>query len=124
MNTIIKGRIAGNIEINVIGEQKQVANIRIAENKAYVDKKSGQKRRITNWYNVEVWNGVAEALQSNARKGDLVKFKVNVQPNSYHSVKYDRTVNELVYTANRFKVVRPARETDQPIPKPTEPLNN
>lgn len=122
MNTIIKGRITGQVEITVTPNGNQVANFRIAENKAYIDS-NGKKQRVTNWYDVSAWHKVAESIQDNCRKGDLVKFKVNVQPNSYFSDKKQTVVNELVYTANRFKIVRQARGTDQPIPMPQTSLN-
>ncbi len=62
-----------------------------------------------NFYNVKLWNGVADALGRTAGKGDLVKFRVNVQPNSYLSEKKQEVINELLMTANRFKLVRAAR---------------
>jgi single-stranded DNA-binding protein len=108
MNTTIKGRITGDVVVETLESGKTVANIRIADNKAYIDKQ-GKKHRVTSFYNVKLWNGVADALGKTAGKGDLVKFKVNVQPNSYLSEKKQEVINELVMTANRFRLVRQAR---------------
>lgn len=107
MNTEIKGRITNDVVVETLESGKTVANIRIADNKAF--QRQGKKERVTTFYTIKLWNGVADALSRTAAKGDLVKFKVNVQPNSYLSEKRQEVVNELVMTASRFKVVRQAR---------------
>lgn len=108
MRTIIQGRLTKEVVVETLASGKMVANIRIADNKAYRDR-NGYTRRRTSFYNVKVWGTVAEALGRTVGKGDLVKFDTNVKPNSYLSEKRMEVVNELVFTANRFKLVRQAR---------------
>jgi len=108
MNTVVKGRITGDVVVETLASGRTVTNIRIADNKAYRDR-NGNIRRVTTFHTVKAWNGVADALGRTTGKGDLVKFRVHVKPNSYLSEKKQEVINEMILTANRFKMVRQAR---------------
>jgi len=112
MKTIIKGRVTSNIEITNTPGNKQVANLRIAENKAYIDE-NGEKQLITNWFTVAAWDEVAEDFQQSIGKGDLVELKVSVKPDHYYDEKKETVVNKLVYTAQDFRLVRRAGFTHE-----------
>jgi single-stranded DNA-binding protein len=107
MQKTIKGRIAGDITITTTTNGNQVANFRFARNMAFHNRKTGRKQKITTFFQVKAWNGVAESIERNLRVGDLVELKTDVQPNSWLQ---DGVVkNELVLTVRRFKFIRESR---------------
>lgn len=108
MQKIIKGRITGEIEVTNTENGNQVANFRIAENKAFHNRKTGRKQKVTKFYSMKAWNGVAASIRKNLQKGDLVSFKVDVQPNAWTATD-GQTKSELVMTVNRFRFIRASR---------------
>ncbi len=112
MKQQIKGRIAGSIIVTELESGKLVANFRIAENKVYVERRTGRKRKITKFYTVKAWNGVAASINNHLQNGDLVEFKVDVQPNAWISKETGELKEELVLTVNRFSFIRASRRND------------
>lgn len=108
MKQIIKGRITGEINVTTTTSGSQVANFSIAENKAFLNKQTGRKQKVTNFYQMKAWNGVGTSIERNLRKGDLVEFKVDVQPNSWVDG-HGELKNELVLTVNRYHFIRESR---------------
>jgi len=49
-----------------------VATFRLATSRVWTDKPSGQRREETEWHDVEVWGGQAEACAKYLSKGRLV----------------------------------------------------
>ena len=108
MKQVIKGRIAGEITINTTENGASVANFRIAKNSAFRNRQTGRTQKVTKFYTVKAWNGVATSIERNLRNGDLVEFKMDVQPNSWIT-KDGEVKNELVLTVNRFNFIRESR---------------
>ena len=108
MQKTIKGRIAGEIVITKTTNGNQVANFRIAENKAFHNRKSHRRQRVTNWFQMKAWNTVATSIERKLQIGDLVEFKVDVKPNAW-TTKGGETKSELVLTVNRYRFIRKSR---------------
>jgi single-strand DNA-binding protein len=63
---ILQGNLGGDVEVRHTGTGKAVANLSIAVNSGYGEKKT------TAWFRVTAWEGLAEQAQQNLTKGSEV----------------------------------------------------
>lgn len=112
MNTSIKGRIATEARAVRTENGNLVVSVRVAEHKAYRDKKTGEKIKITTFYTVEAWNEVAKQIERNLQVGDLVDFKLYSKPGSWTTPKGE-VKNFFVNTVREYSLVRRAGQKEE-----------
>ena len=88
----IAGRMTRDPELKRTQTGKAVCTVRIA-----VDKKDG-----TDFFDVVTWNGLAENMSKNTRKGKLVVFDGRLQTREYEKDGIKRTVTEIVADSATF----------------------
>jgi len=66
----VLGRIGKELELRFMPSGGAVLNGTMATNRAWVDKKSGQKQEATDWHNFVLFDKAAEIVAKYAAKGD------------------------------------------------------
>lgn len=60
-----------------------VTTFSVATSKNWVDKKSGEKKELTEWHNIVLWNRIAEVARDYVVKGMLVGVEGRMQTRTY-----------------------------------------
>jgi single-strand DNA-binding protein len=68
---ILVGNLGSDPEVRELDGGKKVANFSIATTERYTDR-DGQKKEITEWHRLELWDGLAGVAQQYLHKGDKV----------------------------------------------------
>ncbi len=66
------GRLVADPELKTTPQGQSVCNIRIATNRIWVDKNSGEKKEETEYHDVILWRRLAEIASQFLSKGSLV----------------------------------------------------
>ncbi len=66
---ILVGNLGKDPEVRYLEGGVAVANFPIATSETYKDKKSGERKTITDWHNVVLWRGLAEIAEKYLKKG-------------------------------------------------------
>lgn len=77
------GRVVADPEIKNTPSGQQVCNIRIATNRIWIDKNSGEKKESTEFHNVILWRKLAEIASKFLTKGSLVFIEGRLQTRSW-----------------------------------------
>lgn len=80
---ILLGRLGKDPEIVDFAEGVKKAAFSLATNEVYYDKKTSEKKEITDWHNVVMWRRQAEVAEKYLNKGDLVYIEGKVRSRSY-----------------------------------------
>ena len=83
-NFRLKGFVGNEPEITNLENASKLVTLRIATNENYTDK-NGEKKTITDWHSVTLWNSVAEYAEKNVKKGSLVIVEGRIKPRSYEN---------------------------------------
>lgn len=89
---ILVGRLGKDPEVRTIPSGKKVASFSLATSEKYTDSK-GQKYEVTEWHNVDVWDGLAEIVEKFLRKGSqlYVEGKIKTDEWEKDGIKQYRT---------------------------------
>jgi single-strand DNA-binding protein len=77
------GRLAADPEARTTPNGQQVATIRIATNRVWNDRTSGQKQESTEFHTVVAWGGLADVASKYLKKGQLAFFEGRLQTRSW-----------------------------------------
>ena len=91
------GRLGQDPEVKYTGNGKAVANISIATSESWNDKKSGEKKKRTEWVRVVFFNRLAEIVGEYLRKGSHVYVEGRLQTRKWQDQNgQDRYTTEIV----------------------------
>ncbi len=91
---LIIGRVAADPEVRSTGSGQQVASVRVATNRTWNDRSTGQKQEQVEFHSVVAWGALADICNKYLKKGQLVMFEGRLQTRSWQgndSVKRFRT---------------------------------
>ncbi len=77
------GRVAADPETRTTPGGQAVATIRVATNRVWNDRTSGQKQEQVEFHTIVAWGGLADISQKYLRKGQLVLFEGRLQTRSW-----------------------------------------
>lgn len=98
-NIMLIGRIANDLELKEVGEGK-VVNFSIAVNKGV---KNAEGNYEADFFQVVVWNNIAENLVKFCKKGDQIAVSGRLQNRSYDTDNgFKRYVTEIVANNIQF----------------------
>jgi single-strand DNA-binding protein len=80
---ILIGNAGKDPEVRYLENGVGVATIPIATSENYTDKKTGEKRTITDWHNVVLWRGLAEIARNYVKKGTKIYVEGKLRTRSY-----------------------------------------
>lgn len=118
----IIGRLAADPETRTTQSGQAVATIRIATNRVWNDRQSGQKQEQVEFHSVVCWGGLADVAGKYLKKGQLAFFEGRLQTRSWQGndgVKRYRTeiVAENLQLGPKAGNVAPAVAPSPAIPK-------
>jgi len=79
----IIGRLAADPESRTTPSGQTVVTIRVATNRAWNDRATGEKQERTEFHTVIVWGNLGEIASKYLRKGQLVFFEGHLQTRSW-----------------------------------------
>lgn len=79
---LLVGIVGSDPEVRYLEGETTVANLSLATNESYVDKK-GEKITNTEWHNVVFWNKSAEIVEKYVKKGDILHIEGTIKTKSY-----------------------------------------
>jgi single-strand DNA-binding protein len=101
------GNLCGDVELKELGDEKKVANFRIAVNR-------GGKEASADFFRVTVWDRQAELCAQYLCKGRRVGIEGRLRSNSWEDEGQKRTAVEIV--ANRVEFLSPPQELAEVVP--------
>ena len=118
----IIGRLTADPETRTTPNGQQVATIRVATNRVWNDRQSGQKQEQVEFHSVVLWGGLADVAGKYLKKGQLAFFEGRLQTRSWQGndgVKRYRTeiVAENLQLGPKSGNFVPAVNTSPAIPK-------
>lgn len=120
------GRLASDPEFRTTPTGQEVATLRIATNRVWKDRASGQRNEATEFHSVVVWGRLAQIANQYLNKGSLVMIEGRLQTRSWQGqdgVKRYRTeiVAENLQLGPKPKDGQgiPEVKTDKPAPAET-----
>lgn len=80
---VLVGRIVKDLEVKDIGEDKKVANITLAVQRAF---KNSEGEYETDFIDISLFNGIAVNASEYCRKGDLIGVRGRLQRDSFENI--------------------------------------
>lgn len=80
---ILIGNLGGDPTSNTLQSGMKVANFSLATSDSYTDKQTGEKKEITIWHNIELWDKQAELACNYLKKGSKVYIEGKLVANDY-----------------------------------------
>lgn len=102
-----------------------VARVKLATNKTWIDKTSGERKSVAEYHTCDVWNKLAETLQKlDLDTGTQVYVEGELHTKSYedkNGVKKYSTVVKLGGFGSEFRILSKKEPTKQTAPQTTYP---
>ena len=80
---ILVGRLVNDPEIRSIPNGQSVCSFRLATNRIWTDRKTGEKKEKTEYHNIVLWRRLAEIAHQFLTKGSLVLIEGRIQTRSW-----------------------------------------
>lgn len=92
---ILVGRLGKDPESRNLESGKQVVNFSLATSETYKDQ-SGNKKEITEWHNISMWDGLAGIAEKYLKKGEMVYVEGKLKTRSWEKDGITRYTTEVV----------------------------
>jgi len=79
---ILIGRLGQDPTLNNTSDGTPVCNFSIATSEEWTDKKSGEKKHVTEWHRIVVWKNLANIAYEHLRKGSAVYLEGKIKKKS------------------------------------------
>ncbi len=80
---ILIGNLTVDVELRTTQSGQSVANFRMATNRIWNDKKTGQQQKATEYHTIIAWARLAEIASKYLKKGSLVMIEGRLRTNSW-----------------------------------------
>lgn len=80
---ILIGNLASDPELRTTPEGQPVCSFRLATNRIWIDKQTGQKHQKTEFHNVVCWRRLAEIASQYLKKGSMVFVEGRLETRSW-----------------------------------------
>ena len=116
------GNVGKDPEIRVVGDNK-VANFSIAATeRGYTTKSGKQVEEHTEWFNCEVWGGLASVVEKFVHKGDRLMLEGKLRTRSYDKDGEKRYVTD--FKVSNLLMLSNKGEAPQSQPAQEEPKDD
>lgn len=116
MNIItLIGRIGKEPESRTFGES-MVVNASLAVSEKRKDKKTGEQREKTTWFNLTIWGKPGEIFKQYVHKGDKIALTGKIETDQYEDNDGHKRQNWFV-NVNSFEFIE-SKKSDQPKQDP------
>ncbi len=100
---ILVGNVGKDPEVNYVKEDLPVARFTLATSETYRDKKTSEKKTITEWHNIVAWRGLAKLAEQYIRKGTQLYVEGKISSRSYEKDGVTRYFTDI--TANTIQML-------------------
>jgi single-strand DNA-binding protein len=125
MNTaILIGNTGKEPEVKSF-EWGKVATVSLATNKSIKDK-DGEKKKLTQWHNLEFRGKLAEIVEKWVKKGDMIQVSGEIQYQEYEKDGQKKYITKIICQDMEMLGGQKSEEVKKPIPvnNEPEPLND
>lgn len=107
------GNLGADPEIRYTGDNRPIANLRLATTDRWRDRNSNEQQERTEWHNVVVFGSLAEVVQKFMKKGDSAYFEGRLQTRKWQGQDgNDRYTTEVVIDQRGSMVMLGGRRGD------------
>jgi len=99
---ILTGRLVADPDIRYTPNGAEVAQFRIAVNRSYRMKDQSEWQQETFFVTIIAWNRLAEKVENNFKKGDLVLVEGRLNIRSYETDGVKKWVTEIIASDAKF----------------------
>ena len=115
---IILGNLGQDPKTNIISENAQVSSFSVATSESYKDKQTNERKTVTEWHNVVVWNALSKIVDQYLKKGSQVYIEGKLVTRKYQDKNgNERWTTEIV--ARTMKMLGSKNE-GRPFPNATD----
>lgn len=107
-HVVLVGRLVDTPEIKKLETEKVVTNITLAVPRAY---KNEDGEYETDFFDCELWNGVASATTEYCKKGDIIGIKGNLKTDYY--IKDDIKIKTTKIVAEKVTFLSSKKESEE-----------
>lgn len=104
---IIIGRLVKDPEIKYTASGAPIAKFTIANNASYTQ--NGEKKELTNFFDVNVWGNQAVNCEKYLKKGSQVAIEGHIRQNRWTDNATGKTVSKVEITANSVQFIGPSQ---------------
>lgn len=84
MNKVILiGHLGKEPEVRYLESGIAVANMNLATSEYYKDKKTGEKKQVTDWHRIVLFGAIAQVAEKYLNKGDMISIEGKIRTRSY-----------------------------------------
>lgn len=101
------GNVGADPEVRNLTSGNAVANLNIATSESWKDKATGEKKEITYWHRIVVWNdGLISVIEKYVKKGSKIYIEGQLQTRKYQDQDgNDRYATEVVLSGFDGKLI-------------------
>ena len=79
---ILLGNLGSDPEVKYLENGSVVARINLATSESYKDKQ-GNKQTLTEWHEIELWDGLAKVAEQYLKQGDTIYLEGKIKSNKW-----------------------------------------
>jgi single-strand DNA-binding protein len=114
---ILIGHLGEEVKIHYFDSENCVGRFTLATHETFINKKTNEKTRLTEWHHIVVKNKTAENCEKYLSKGDLVYVEGKIRTREWQSENGSKTVVEI--HAQEVTFLNTAKQNSETkIPKP------
>lgn len=114
------GRLVTDPELKTTPQGQSVCNIRIATNRIWIDKNSGEKKEETEYHDVILWRRLAEIASQFLSKGSLVMIEGRIRTRSWEDPSGNKRYKTEIVAERMQLGPRAGKETIEEKPEKEE----
>lgn len=100
------GNVGNDPEVRNLNSGNAVANLSLATSESWKDKQSGEKKEVTQWHRLVVWNdGLISVIEKYVKKGSKIYVEGQLQTRKYEKDGVDHYTTEVVLTGFDAKLI-------------------
>lgn len=100
------GNVGADPEVRNLTSGNAVANLSLATSESWKDKNTGEKKEVTQWHRIVVWNdGLISVIEKYVSKGSKLYIEGQLQTRKYEKDGVDHYTTEVVLTGFDAKLL-------------------
>lgn len=112
---ILLGNLGKDPEVRHLDGGNAVASLSLATSETYNDKKTGEKKTVTEWHRVVAWGKLAEIIEKHLSKGAKIYCEGKLKTRDYDQDGVKKYVTEVVI--DRLQMLDGRQENNKTQPE-------
>lgn len=123
---ILAGHLGQDVDLRFLPTGVAVATLSLATSKSYKDKKSGERKTVTEWHRVVMFNKSAETLKEYTKKGSHLLIEGELRTRKWEKDGVTQYTTEVLANGFEFLDKKPSGESKAEMPpkQPQPEVNN